>query len=333
MNDSSSNHLNESDLNYSFESNQVDEVWTVHSRMQEFLNLNLYNGHFSSRYVVDEQFVPKVGMTFKTLKEARKFYKYYFKLAGFSTKIRNTTRKRDEIKNLLITCSREGKWKSKISPTLKTNTSARINCPTRIYIHILKDVGLWVISKVILNHSHSCCPDTYQSFVVAAGGHRELIDHSIKYAFWADTRSRTAYEYFGDVVSFDTTYNTNRYNLVLGSFMGVNHHGQSTLLRCALMKNDDIQSFKWLFECWLRCMGEKAPEGILTDRCASMQRAIETCISTTIHRWCIWHIMKKIPSKLNGYKRHEEIKQEIFDVADFYTVILCATKSPIEAQF
>ncbi|RYQ89826.1 hypothetical protein Ahy_B09g096275 [Arachis hypogaea] len=171
----------------------------------------------------------------------------------------------------------------------------------------MKDVGLWTISKVVLNHSHPCCPDqaeilkqhrelsmfmsrtikiheeagirpskTYQSFVAAAGSHRELGfiekdvrnyitreirlnlegDHCIKHAFWADARSRAAFEYFGDVVSFDTTYNTNRYNLVLGSFVGVNHHGQSTLLECALMKNEDIQSFKWLFECWLRCMEE-----------------------------------------------------------------------------
>ncbi|RYR39861.1 hypothetical protein Ahy_A09g045495 [Arachis hypogaea] len=32
---------------------------------------------------------------------------------------------------------------------------------------------------------------------------------------------------------------------------------------------------------------------------------------TTIHRLCIWYIMKKIPHKLNSYKRHEEIQQEI----------------------
>ncbi|XP_057756175.1 protein FAR-RED IMPAIRED RESPONSE 1-like [Arachis stenosperma] len=41
-----------------------------------------------------------------------------------------------------------------------------------------------------------------------------------------------------------------------------------------------------------------------------MQRAIEICMPTIIHRWCIWHIMKKIPNKLNSYKRHEKIKQE-----------------------
>ncbi|RYR08522.1 hypothetical protein Ahy_B05g076256 [Arachis hypogaea] len=47
----------------------------------------------------------------------------------------------------------------KISPTLKANLSAGINCPARIYVHILTDVGLWIISKVVLNHSHPCCPD------------------------------------------------------------------------------------------------------------------------------------------------------------------------------
>ncbi|XP_015931521.1 protein FAR1-RELATED SEQUENCE 4-like [Arachis duranensis] len=38
-------------------------------------------------------------------------------------------------------------------------------------------------------------------------------DHFIKHAFWADARSRAVCEYFGDVVSFDTMYNTNRYSV------------------------------------------------------------------------------------------------------------------------
>ncbi|XP_052114226.1 protein FAR1-RELATED SEQUENCE 5-like [Arachis duranensis] len=65
-------------------------------------------------------------------------------------------------------------------------------------------------------------------------------NHCIKHAFWADARSRGAFDYFGDMISFDTIYNTNRYNLVLGSFVGVNHHSQSTFLGCALIKNEDI---------------------------------------------------------------------------------------------
>ncbi|XP_020979983.1 protein FAR1-RELATED SEQUENCE 4-like [Arachis ipaensis] len=85
------------------------------------------------------------------------------------------------------------------------------------------------------------------------------IDHFIKNVFWADARSRAAYESFGDI-SFGTTYNTHRYNMVFDSFVDVNHHGQSTLLECTLMKNEDIHPFKWLFEYWLRCMRGKAPK-------------------------------------------------------------------------
>ncbi|RYR21670.1 hypothetical protein Ahy_B03g066985 [Arachis hypogaea] len=57
-------------------------------------------------------------------------------------------------------------------------------------------------------------------------------------------------------------------------------------------------------------MGEKALKSILIDQCASMQWAIESCMPTTTHKWCIWHIMKKILQKLNYYKRHEKIEQE-----------------------
>ncbi|MED6226751.1 hypothetical protein PIB30_106801, partial [Stylosanthes scabra] len=39
---------------------------------------------------VEEEYVPKVGMTFETVVEAGLFYKEYAKCAGFSTKIRNS---------------------------------------------------------------------------------------------------------------------------------------------------------------------------------------------------------------------------------------------------
>ncbi|RYR40168.1 hypothetical protein Ahy_A09g045856 [Arachis hypogaea] len=38
------------------------------------------------------------------------------------------------------------------------NSRAGLNCLARIYIHTLKDVGAWIISKVVLDHSHPCCP-------------------------------------------------------------------------------------------------------------------------------------------------------------------------------
>ncbi|RYQ85181.1 hypothetical protein Ahy_B10g104672 [Arachis hypogaea] len=160
MNESTLNQLNKCDLDNSSKTHQFDEteielfrIWFCIMVSFTVSNYSLRSPYLRFRFtmhtscVVDEKFVPKVGMIFKTLEEAGKFYKYYSKLADFSTKIRNTTRDGDKIKNQLIVCTREGRWKSKISPTLKTNPSAGLNCPARIYVHIMKDVGLWTLSK------------------------------------------------------------------------------------------------------------------------------------------------------------------------------------------
>lgn len=39
-----------------------------------------------------------------------------------------------------------------------------------------------------------------------------------------------AYEEFGDIITFDTTYLTNKYDMPFAPFVGVNHHGHSILL-------------------------------------------------------------------------------------------------------
>lgn len=47
-----------------------------------------------------------------------------------------------------------------------------------------------------------------------------------------DARSRAAYEAFGDVVTFDTTYRKNKYGLLFTPFSGVNHHYQTIQFGC-----------------------------------------------------------------------------------------------------
>ncbi|RYR02621.1 hypothetical protein Ahy_B06g081422 [Arachis hypogaea] len=111
-------------------------------------------------------------------------------------------------------------------------------------------------------------------------------------AVWVDARCRASYEYYGDVVSFDSTYSTNRHGLPFASFVGVNHHGKSSLLGCALLGNEKIPSYGW---------------SIITNQCRFMFGAIRKALPNTRHRWCIWHIMKKLPQKLGGYRRYGDL--------------------------
>ncbi|RYR42945.1 hypothetical protein Ahy_A08g039375 [Arachis hypogaea] len=112
------------------------------------------------------------------------------------------------------------------------------------------------------------------------------VDDSNKFrrALWVDARCRISYEYYGDVVSFDTTYRRNRHGLPFASFVGVNHHGKSTLLGCALLRSEEIPSFEWVFTQWVRCV-ETAPRGIITDQCKAMAGAIRKVLPDTIYRW------------------------------------------------
>ncbi|KAL8487687.1 hypothetical protein ACS0TY_023683 [Phlomoides rotata] len=66
----------------------------------------------------------------------------------------------------------------------------------------------------------------------------------LRNVLWIHPRSRVAYEEFHDVISFDTTYLINRYKYSFASIVGVNHHGHPTLFGCALVTNEDVDSFR-----------------------------------------------------------------------------------------
>ena len=69
-------------------------------------------------------------------------------------------------------------------------------------------------------------------------------DGRLKNVFWADARSREAFKEFGDVITFDTSYLVNKYNMPFAPFVSVNHHEQSILLGCGLISGEDTYTFR-----------------------------------------------------------------------------------------
>jgi hypothetical protein len=51
------------------------------------------------------------------------------------------------------------------------------------------------------------------------------------------------YKLFGDVVSFDTTYRTNKEYRPLAMFVGFNHHREVVIFGTALLYDETIESF------------------------------------------------------------------------------------------
>ncbi|XP_043721189.1 protein FAR1-RELATED SEQUENCE 5-like [Telopea speciosissima] len=122
--------------------------------------------------------------------------------------------------------------------------------------------------------------------------------------FWVDPRMLIDYALFGDVVIFDTTFCTNKEYRPFGIFAGFNHHRGVTIFGVALLYDETIPSFKWLFETFLETHGQKKPKTIFTDQDAAMARAIGEVLPETWHGLSTWHIMQNGIKHLGNLMKH-----------------------------
>lgn len=136
-------------------------------------------------------------------------------------------------------------------------------------------------------------------------------DGRLRNVFWMDARCRAACGYFGDVIYFDNTYLSNKYEIPLVAFVGINHHGQTVLLGCALLAGETTESYTWLFRAWLTCVSGHFPQTIITDRCKALQSAIAEVFPRCHHRFGLSHIIKKVPEKLGGLRNYDAIRKAL----------------------
>ncbi|PNT65017.1 hypothetical protein BRADI_4g36233v3 [Brachypodium distachyon] len=122
-------------------------------------------------------------------------------------------------------------------------------------------------------------------------------EHKVQNIFWADGNCRKFYDLYGDCISFDTTYKTNKYNLSFAPFVGITGHANNCLFACAILQNETVETFTWLFEEFLQCMGGKMPLTIITDQDVARKQAIPNVFTQTKHRNCLFHIKKKAEEK------------------------------------
>jgi hypothetical protein len=137
-----------------------------------------------------------------------------------------------------------------------------------------------------LNAKSTTDPMLFCEYVVDSGNKR------MKSLFWADGTSRSDYFCFGDVVAFDTTYQKNKHQYPLIIFSGFNHHSQTVIFGAALVSDETTETYKWVLNCFLKCMEMKHPKVVVTDGDGAMREAIKHVFPDSTHRLCAWHLNK-----------------------------------------
>ncbi|KAH6808332.1 hypothetical protein C2S51_029440 [Perilla frutescens var. frutescens] len=121
-------------------------------------------------------------------------------------------------------------------------------------------------------------------------------DH-LKSLFWADPIAQRNFYAFGDVVSFDATYSTNKYNMIFAPFTAKDNHEKCITLAAALMTRESIESYAWVFEAFKKCMLHE-PDVLITDQDPAIKVTFKHVFQHTRQRLCMWHIMSKITEKV-----------------------------------
>ncbi|XP_074265889.1 protein FAR1-RELATED SEQUENCE 5-like [Silene latifolia] len=146
-------------------------------------------------------------------------------------------------------------------------------------------------------------------------------------AFWCDAESRRNYALFGDYITYDPTYSTNKYCMLFTPFTGVDHHKRSVTFASALLFHEDEDSFTWVFQKFFDAMGQREPHCIITDQCAGIKLGLRAVFKHAKRRYCMWHIMQKLTDKVGPI-----ISKETDFVSRLNAIVWDAELEPLEFE-
>lgn len=130
--------------------------------------------------------------------------------------------------------------------------------------------------------------------------HINEITQRLERVIWMYPEQRVNYSRFCDVIVFDNTYKTNRFQMPFGIFTGVNNFGQSVCFAGILMIEENEETFRWIFTKFLDMVNHHAPLVLLTDDDRAIANAYEKVFQPlgTKHRLCQWHLLKNVIKNL-----------------------------------
>jgi len=90
--------------------------------------------------------------------------------------------------------------------------------------------------------------------------------------------------------------------MVCAPFTVLNHLRQLICFGAGLLRDEKVESFQWLFclfNSFLVVMGSHMLKIVITDQYTTIRQVIVNVFKTSIHRFCMWHIMRKLPEKVS----------------------------------
>ena len=189
--------------------------------------------------------------------------------------------------------------------------------PPRNVVNFMRSRGVEITAKQVQNiydeKGYSSALDAHElvNRLEEKGDKHGWYTHVVKddtgklsHVFWMSVEQFAIARRFPYLILHDNTYQSNRYNLNIGLFVGVNNYGQSVLMGQSIVVAEKIRDFEYQFTHWLAAAGI-APVVIFTDACMKASAAVATVFPNARHFWCYWHIAKNVAKNLKGVLGHD----------------------------
>ncbi|XP_024634403.1 protein FAR1-RELATED SEQUENCE 5-like [Medicago truncatula] len=296
----------------------------------------------------NEDWKPRLGMEFDTREEAEQFYLAYGLREGFGVRVRFTNRKKDgSVSSCRFVCCKEGirKKEDKCAYEGKIRRGeTRTKCLAKITLSSKN--GKLVINEFVENHNHDLLNRetthmlrSHRKITEVQAYEIDMADDSVlrqkeMYQLMSTHAGHSANVGFTEVdllenPSFFYAYQMDIDEQITNVFWCdanmILDYGGSIIFGAALMYDETIPSFKWLFETFLQAHNNKKPKTIFTDQDQTMSRALEEVMPETHHGLCTWHLLQ------NGIKHlGNRMKKGASLLTDFSK---CMYEIGIEADF
>ncbi|GJV46738.1 FAR1-related sequence 5-like protein, partial [Tanacetum coccineum] len=257
--------------------------------------------------------LPVLGTVYDSLNKCIEVYRKYASEAGFGIRLSCQKRlKCGYMKQKYIVCNRKGCPKEAWLNTSDPKKNDRQYTLTTCYVehnHELDRVEYKHLSKAERKLTYN-----EQLFIIkAANANISAVRAHNLYtglkgsSSLADEVAKCNYKEFGDIVSFDATYKTNKYKMVFVPFMAIDNHRRSITVGSGLLKKETAKAYGWLLRAFKKAF-VRPPNIVVIDQDGAMRLAVVAEFPESKHRLCMWHIMQKMSAK---------IVSRIYDDTDF----------------
>ena len=102
---------------------------------------------------------------------------------------------------------------------------------------------------------------------------------------------------FHDVIVYDTTSKTNRYEMALSLFVAIDNNYKTRIVAQALTKYENQTDFNWILQCTLQATNNLPPKVLFTDSDPAIIAAVQVVYPQTRHLLCIYHLLENVKKK------------------------------------